>query len=326
MGVLAVALVAAGAAGAAIALPEPVPAGLAHSGGSETVSVVSQVFDGDRSAQARPTFADATVVSGRTSGTVTGVYCAPGQLISSGDTVVEVNGRSVVALATRVPIWRDLAVGAQGDDVRALQEELARLGHGVPVDGRFRVQTQAAVRALLGEGPRGAGALPLDRVLWLATETVTPAECHFALGDDVGPGDPWLTTETGMVALQVLTAPDGDGWVVAFGDQVAPLGVEGVVTDPAFLAAVAASPELEWAFGPMGAGQIEVRVRLAEAVEVAVVPPSAISVIAPGRGCVLADDAVQEVSIVGSSLGQTMVQLGSPARSVTVTFPSDVSC
>ena len=326
-GVVGAALVAAGASGAAILLPEPVPAGLGASAGPDAVAVVGQVFDGERSAQARPVLADETVVSGRTAGTVTGTHCVPGETLASGDVVVEINGRTVVALATRVPIWRDLAVGAQGDDVLALQEELARLGHTVPQDGRFRAQTQAAVRALLGERRRGAGALPLDRVLWLATESITPAVCHLTLGDDVARGDPWVTSESGLVSLEVPNPPDANGWVVVFHDEhVTPLGTDGVITDPAFLAAVADSVELEWALGPQGNGTVGVNVRLAEAVDVAVVPPSAISVIEAGRGCVLADGAAQPVTIVGSSLGQTMVQLSPMPREVSVVFPADASC
>ena len=41
---------------------------------------------------------------------------------------MKVNGVSVVALATATPMYRDLATGDKGDDVLALNNELARLG------------------------------------------------------------------------------------------------------------------------------------------------------------------------------------------------------
>ncbi|MDR0482728.1 MAG: peptidoglycan-binding protein [Cellulomonadaceae bacterium] len=329
--VVAAALVAVGAGGAALLLPQPEPPGFAVPHDPESVAVVNQVFDGARTGQARLVTTPETALHTRAQGTVTATECEPGTPVESGAVALEVDGSPVVYLATRVPLWRDLAVGAQGDDVLALQEELARLGNAVVPDGRFRHSTQAAVREVLGEGARGPGALPLSRVVWLPAPHVTPSECHLRLGASVEPGAEVVTIAGGLTSLVVNNAPEGDDWVAVYQDLTAPVLPGGTVTDPAFLAAVASGPEFGFA-QEQGTEQVEMRVRLANALNVAVVPPSSIAVAGEGRGCVWADGQAHPVRIVASSLGQTMVQVDGggdgahPVQNVTIRFPDDARC
>jgi hypothetical protein len=140
----------------------------------------------------------------------------------------------------------------------------------------------------------------------------------------VQPGDKFATIAGGLVALHVNNPPGGNDWIASYDNLTAPLH-DGVITDPAFLAAVAGGPELS-AVLAQGSGQIEIHLRLAEPIDVAVVPPSAIAVTGEGHGCVIADGSPTTVRIVGSTLGQTMIQFDTAPRAVTAQFPDDAAC
>lgn len=90
-------------------------------------------------------------VRGATDGAavVTATPLAVGSPVLSGTVLVEVSGRPVLALDLPFPLYRDLAGGASGADVRALQETLKSLGtYKGQVDGRYRQGTATAVAAL----------------------------------------------------------------------------------------------------------------------------------------------------------------------------------
>lgn len=77
-------------------------------------------------------------------------WIAPlGTSIAEGDIVVVVAGRPVIALEGSLPLYRNLASGDIGDDVRQLEGALQRLGlfDGTP-DTRFDWTTERAVRQL----------------------------------------------------------------------------------------------------------------------------------------------------------------------------------
>lgn len=71
-----------------------------------------------------------------------------GSDVAPGDVVVEVSGRSILALDLPFPLYRDLTGGSDGPDVRALQEALADIGlYAGRVDGVYGHRTAAAVSA-----------------------------------------------------------------------------------------------------------------------------------------------------------------------------------
>lgn len=79
---------------------------------------------------------------------VTAAGAEAGSSLSSGQAIVWVNDRPVIALAGPFPLYRDLGPGDEGADVRALQQALAGLGYGVRADGQFGPATARAVRQL----------------------------------------------------------------------------------------------------------------------------------------------------------------------------------
>lgn len=79
---------------------------------------------------------------------VTGV----GDVVDSGDLVVEISGRPVFAMAGDVASFRSLLPGMSGDDVAALQQGLVGLGYRIDEDGVFGPQTKAAVTEFYAAG------------------------------------------------------------------------------------------------------------------------------------------------------------------------------
>lgn len=81
-------------------------------------------------------------------GVVTRSGTIAGGSVSSGGAVLWVNSRPVIALAGQFALYRDLYLGARGDDVRMVQQALADLGYDVGVDGELGAGTADAVRDL----------------------------------------------------------------------------------------------------------------------------------------------------------------------------------
>lgn len=84
---------------------------------------------------------------------VTGVRVQAGDSIRAGQVLIEVAGRPLVALPGKIPMYRDIRPGAEGDDVRQLQVALRTLGHPVGTDspGRFGAGTKAALTSLYAD-------------------------------------------------------------------------------------------------------------------------------------------------------------------------------
>jgi hypothetical protein len=70
----------------------------------------------------------------------------PGDQLDEGDLLLSASSRPVFVLQGAIPVYRDLTPGAEGEDVRQLEEALARLGFAPgSVDGRYDAETSAAV-------------------------------------------------------------------------------------------------------------------------------------------------------------------------------------
>ncbi|WP_214109816.1 peptidoglycan-binding protein [Acrocarpospora catenulata] len=67
--------------------------------------------------------------------------------IKEGEVMMQANGRPVFAFRGRLPMYRPLVPGTEGEDVRQLQRALRRLGSRVSVSGVFDQATVTAVEA-----------------------------------------------------------------------------------------------------------------------------------------------------------------------------------
>lgn len=311
-------LVALGGVGVALFGPPPQPRGSEQAAPPSSWPAEATVFADERVVQATPVMAPVARVLVERAGTVTALACTPGEALVAGSAPLHVDGAPVVALATQVPLWRDLAVGSTGEDVAALQRELQRLGHDVAVDGTYGQGTGAAVAELW----RGLGvakpstALPRADVVWLPADELEVGECTLTLGEALAPGDALATGMPRVSALR-FEAPAGavpGERTMTFAGVTVPLdpGAGGSVTvsDPALLAAVAASPELALVTsGVVEGASLALSYALAAPLDLLAVPPAALADLNGAAGCLVIDGAGVGVEVVSSSLGLSLVSL-----------------
>lgn len=244
-------------------------------------------------------------------GTVTRSWCRTGRPIASGEAVLRIDERVVFALYLRIPPYREIANGAKGRDVAALQRELRRLGHPISVDGRFGPQTAAALRKV----EKAAGATPDGRlepaeVVWLPSETAAPTSCELALGQRVSAGATAAILPARLTRVRLAELPQAaiDGPRVArlFGAET-PYVPGTPITDEAFLSSIASTPEYAATLSAEDAERAQATVSLAAPVPAYKIPPGAIFGLAGARACVQSDGTAIPVAIVGSGLGASLV-------------------
>ena len=325
---IAVVLVAVGAITSAVLLPEPQPSSVASTALTGMVAVSGQKYDGSHTVGVSAQVGEAQMLRSAAAGIVTDSECTSGGMVESGVASWSVNGQPLVGLATTTPLWRDLTPGVQGADVVGLQNELSRLGYGVSVTGTVDAATRNAVRELMASvGSSSAeGSLPLSWVVWLPAAEVGIASCTVNAGDPITPGGELAQLEGGLQAL-VMANPPGEGWVATYQGHTAVVDTDGRITDPRFLGAVEAGPEYRY-YASTGQGSLSIQVALAEPRQVVAVPPSSVVVTSPGAGCLVTGTGVVGVTIVSSSLGQTLVAVkgGSQPDAVVVQPDSGTVC
>ncbi|MEI5034932.1 hypothetical protein RB201_26465 [Streptomyces sp. S1A(2023)] len=111
---------------------------------------------------------------------VTKMRVAVGSQLRAGQVLAEVSGRPVFVLQGRLPVYRDLKPGMEGDDIAQLQKALRQVGQGAGADreGHFGVGTKAALAAFyerIGYDPLPART-DGDAEVETAEEAVTAAE------------------------------------------------------------------------------------------------------------------------------------------------------
>lgn len=316
--VVAVGLAAASSGLTAWVLRAPAPAPLADEVPVTDVAVVPSTFLDARTVQITAVEAEQVVLTGQASGTVTASGCTVGGVVESGAPVVVVDATPVVAFATARPLWRDLAVGDRGEDVRDVQGELARLGYSPGDSGRVDRATAAAVRAFAGDrGVRtetGGPVLARSSVVWLPQEQVQVTSCPAAPGREVQPGDELATVGSPLLrAVAVVPAGLVPGDRMLRVDDVSiPVGADGVIHDVGALTALAVTPSYRET-QDFGDDSFSGVLQLQEPLDVISVPSAAVyGEDSSGAGCVVGDDAPRAVQVVASELGTTLVTVTGP--------------
>lgn len=266
-------------------------------------------------------------------GRITATSCSPGGVLRSGESALAVDGRSILGFSTAVPPWRSLVIGDRGGDVRAVQEELARLGRPVSVTGTLTADTVAQWRTLFGkssggQSPREPG-IGLSDVLWLPRAEASPSSCALALGARVGADAEFAQVPGAPSAVHVSApVPEGDGWQLRVGTVTVPAPAESTISDPESLAALASSPLIRGAATSADKPEVPASFVLAEPLTVIAVPPASVFGIAGDAGCVLTPSGPVAVRIRGSQLGSTFVTaLGDEAITRVETHPGrDAAC
>jgi peptidoglycan hydrolase-like protein with peptidoglycan-binding domain len=135
-----------------------------------------------------------------------------GERVGRGDELYRVDEQPVTLLVGEVPMYRDLAIGDSGVDVRQLETNLAKLGYDdFETDTAFNAPTAEAVRAWqrkIGVEPTGSVARS-DVVFAPAGGRVDAV--HVRAGSVVSPGTPILDlTGTDRIAALEAELDDRD--------------------------------------------------------------------------------------------------------------------
>ncbi|MGI5242293.1 peptidoglycan-binding domain-containing protein [Dactylosporangium sp. CA-139066] len=131
-------------------------------------------------------------VAGAAALVVTATPMVAGGPVRSGQVLVEVSGRPVIALSGAFPAYRDLTAGDTGRDVRQLQAAL-----GSPVTGTFTARTEADVERMY----RRAGYAPV--MIDVPATATAPAARHVQVPAGELAFVPGLPAEIGTVRVRL---------------------------------------------------------------------------------------------------------------------------
>ncbi|MEJ3744419.1 peptidoglycan-binding protein [Actinomycetes bacterium KLBMP 9797] len=154
-------------------------------------------------------YGDTTALTGRLSGTLTGLPVA-GSTVTRGQSLYKVDNAPVVLLYGGLPAYRALTAGTEGPDVTQFEKNLSALGYdGFTVDDEYTSATAAAVEEWQEDlGLTGTGTVELGRVVY-ASGPVRVDSHETALGGQVGPGTTvFHTTGTSRVVTVELDVAD----------------------------------------------------------------------------------------------------------------------
>ncbi|MCY9785799.1 peptidoglycan-binding protein [Nocardiopsis sp. EMB25] len=303
-------LAAGGTAGFLLRPADP-PSDLTAATDLDSAPVLAEPYTDERTVPVRFSVAPTLDLLLRGNGTLTATECTAGGTLESGTAVARVDDEPVLGLATSIPPHRDLRRGHRGDDVRALQDELARLGHDVTVDGVYGWETARTVRMLMDDVGFDDPSYSLSRadLVWMPASEVSVEECSGLPGADVSPGTPLAaisgTLESARIEPMPQTSLSGKRQVTISG-STGPVSEDGLIDDPDFLRELADTPAARAAVGgeeePVN-GALE----LVEPVDAYSVPPGAVFDETETGGCLASGDSVYAVRVVGSSLGSAIV-------------------
>jgi peptidoglycan hydrolase-like protein with peptidoglycan-binding domain len=191
LGALLIAVGAGAWLWAGSASPEEAPAA---AGPVATATVQRGTISATESWDGTLEFGRLLTVKSSAAGTITRLV-DQGATVKRGDELYRVNERPVILLYGAVPMYRNLAPGAAGVDVRQLETNLAKLGYeGFTVDGAYTASTAAAVRAWQSDtGAERSGTVARRDVVFLPAGGRVDA-LNVIVGDVVRPGAPLLDT------------------------------------------------------------------------------------------------------------------------------------
>jgi len=249
-------------------------------------------------------YAEALSPATNASGTVTALSVAPGDQVTTGTRVMDVNAQAVIAYVAGSPLYRDIARGLTGPDVATAQALLTQLGYPVGVaDGKAGVTTEKAIKAFNLDNGYGKDntVLSLASLVWVGTAPVTVGVMSVHLGGQVGPGTALFTTTAALAAITVAEPPGmvaGGGLKLVVGGVSTPyVAGSGRVTEPDAVAAMVTT----LGTATEGVGTLQ----LVTPTTVATVPSSAVVTDAAGRTCLFASETAPPtlVTPAGGSLG-----------------------
>ena len=256
-----------------------------------------------------PTISSDRDLFGNASGLVTADWSGNG--LTSGKGAYQVNDRTVVALNTATPLYRDLKTGDTGGDVLALNNELNLLGY-------WRATSDGWKQLMADNGNTSDGSLSLADTLWIPEHEVAVDEWNATAGSMVTGG-----TAIGKIpgSLTKLTIKNGtasaqDRTLTIFGITGTLLANTTEITDAGFLQQVEANDSYQSVDVESKKAGLDATLALSERMRVLRVPAGAVFGINGSTGCIVPTsnnhgNTPVKVSIVGGELGVSLVQANS---------------
>ena len=273
-----------------------VPASVQEYAGTQQVTVV-------------PTISSDRDLFGNASGLVTADWSGNG--LTSGKGAYQVNDRTVVALNTATPLYRDLKTGDTGGDVLALNNELNLLGYNsVPGSDTYGWATSDGWEAVDGRS--------LADTLWIPEHEVAVAEWNATAGSMVTGG-----TAIGKIPGSLTKLTIKNGTASAQERSLTIFGITGTlpantteITDAGFLQQVEANDSYQSVDVESRKAGFDATLALSERMRVLRVPAGAVFGINGSTGCIVPTSnnhgsTPVKVSIVGGELGVSLVQANS---------------
>ncbi len=304
------ALVAAAVAAGVLLVSLALPPALEEPSRVEWFTVGERSFSDEQTVQLVVESGPIRSVLAPRAGVITASSCQAGLVIDSGTAPFGIDGEPIIALATRVPMWRDLANGSKGSDVRALEDELARLGANLEPDDTASETTLRAFADLVADAggtTMVATTVSLSYLAWVPASSMPVIECPVPIGARVMEGDVLARLPSLVFGVKISPSPV-DGSV---GGRVAQVDGEGFAIDADGnllaedfdrLGATASFAAAAHAGVPINATMM-----LAEPIDVYVIPPRAL-VADGGVFCVVDDTGTVAVELLSSQLGQSFIR------------------
>lgn len=326
MATLVAAAACAGAAVAAATLTNT-PVDLNTAPRTSEIAVGQDHFDDARDVQLKVSNPAPSQLFAPAPGKVTAFPCAQGTTVTSGGTPLALDGVPRLALATATPLWRDLSLETRGDDVRSFQNELARLGFSLNTDGVVGQNTlNAAKQALARIGiTQESNVISAASIVWIPAATVTVAACETSIGADVQQGAALASFTNLSPNVSIVEQPTdllpGDR-IVKVGDAQFKVDSGGDIhVQDVSLLGVGTAPNSS----DSNTRLIDAQILLADPITVSVVPPSAVYDVQGTDGCVSSKGVGYHVHILGSQLGETLINFAEGQTPKHVDTPANRS-
>ncbi|RSX56149.1 peptidoglycan-binding domain 1 protein [Bifidobacterium dolichotidis] len=313
--VLSIIVAVALAVGAcALWLPDRAPSLLAQAHAMRTGPAAIQQYTDAKEVNVIPVVAADREILSNSSGVVT--TSSDVNELRSGATAFTVNNRAVIALHTETPLYRSIQENDEGQDVLALNNELARLGYASSLGStKYTAATKLGWKQLMLEsGTKCDGQLDLADTLWIPEETVSIAGWTAQQGTVVNQGAPVGKIPGGLVKMTVRNGQPSDrDRTITICNIATTLPANSIdITDGKVLADIAASEAYRNMQESDRAAGISAKLMMSEPFDVLRVPAAAVFNIEDTKACI----AVQQhnklepiaVTIVNGELGTSYVQ------------------
>lgn len=306
---LLVVVVASSAALGIVASLRGDPDVLASDTANDVVTIEPRRLASDGAVQATVTLRVASWRTGTVgrNGVVTSIATGVDDVLEGGEVLFTLDDAPIVAFVGSAPLVRELGTGAQGEDVKRLQEFL--LEHAdmdvtdLEINGRLGSTTARAVREFRQErGMSDSTSIGPGDLVWIGDSQFIVRSTEFTVGARLSTDDPVLIGPP-LTIERVIDARDLDDdseWLLEIGEISVPIKANLSLSDQH-------ARQLLDTVGEMEA--VPAVIRFAQPITVTEIPATAVWT-SSGVACVFAGDSHDpvEVDVLDVAFGQARVE------------------